>query len=76
METVNHMKNIHAIYENGVFRPLGEVDLPDHTEVEFTPRPVSENKASDQLDATYAILSESFDTDELKLADRHNEHQP
>ena len=32
------MKTIHAIYENGVFRPTEPVDLPDRTAVEFEPR--------------------------------------
>ncbi len=32
------MKTIHAIYANGVFRPLERVDLPEASEVEFEPR--------------------------------------
>jgi hypothetical protein len=32
---------IHAIYENGVFKPLAPVDLPDHTPVVVTPACVS-----------------------------------
>lgn len=34
------MSAIHAVYENGVFRPLEAVDLPEATEVVFEPRPV------------------------------------
>ncbi len=34
-------KNISAIYENGVFKPLTPVDLPDHTPVVVTPSRVS-----------------------------------
>jgi predicted DNA-binding antitoxin AbrB/MazE fold protein len=51
------MKTIHAIYENGVFRPTEPVDLPDRTAVEFEPRvqapaaPMSEGLAK-----IYAIL--------------------
>ena len=30
---------IHAIYENGVFRPLDAVELPEKSEVELTFRP-------------------------------------
>ncbi len=26
---------VHAVYENGVFRPVEPVDLPEHTPVEF-----------------------------------------
>jgi predicted DNA-binding antitoxin AbrB/MazE fold protein len=31
------MKTIHAIYEDGVFRPTEPVELPNGTEVEITP---------------------------------------
>lgn len=30
------MKTIHAVYENGVFRPTVPVELPDNCEVELT----------------------------------------
>jgi len=70
------MKNVHAIYENGVFRPLGRVDLPECTEVEFVPRPVGDSASAEDLEKTYAILSESFETDASDLAEKHNEHQP
>jgi predicted DNA-binding antitoxin AbrB/MazE fold protein len=30
---------VHAIYENGVFRPLTEVSLPDQCEVELSIQP-------------------------------------
>jgi len=29
------MHAIHAVYENGIFRPLDPVDLPDRCEVEI-----------------------------------------
>jgi predicted DNA-binding antitoxin AbrB/MazE fold protein len=34
---------VRAIYENGVFRPLEPVDLPEHSTVEFEPRPIAES---------------------------------
>ena len=34
------MGPIRAIYENGVFKPTGPIDLPEGTEVTFEPRPV------------------------------------
>lgn len=40
------MSTIRAIYENGVFRPIEPVDLPEHTPVEFEPRPMAD--ATDQ----------------------------
>lgn len=39
-------KTIHAIYENGVFRPVEPVELPEHTPVEFEPRVVSQTPES------------------------------
>jgi predicted DNA-binding antitoxin AbrB/MazE fold protein len=32
------MKTIHAVFENGVFRPIEPVDLPEQTTVAFEPR--------------------------------------
>jgi len=34
---------VRAIFENGVFRPLEPVSLPEHSAVEFEPRPISES---------------------------------
>lgn len=34
-------KTIHAVYENGVFRPIESVDLPEKSEVEFELRLVA-----------------------------------
>ncbi len=35
------MGTIHAVYEDGVFKPKGPVALPDACEVEFEPRVVT-----------------------------------
>ncbi len=70
------MNSIHALYENGVFRPIGHVDLPDHCEVEFEPRLVRPAEASDALSEVYAVLAERYDSGESDVAARHNEHQP
>jgi predicted DNA-binding antitoxin AbrB/MazE fold protein len=35
------MGTIHAVYEDGVFKPTGPVPLPDSCEVEFEPRVVA-----------------------------------
>ncbi len=71
------MKTIHAVYENGIFRPTSPVDLPEGTEVriEPTPNPSGEPRR-DRLSAIYEILSQSHDTGDADLAERHNEHQP
>jgi predicted DNA-binding antitoxin AbrB/MazE fold protein len=40
MDEEDEGMTIHAVYENGVFRPLEKVDLPEKCEVEFEPRRV------------------------------------
>ena len=42
------MKTIHAIYANGVFRPMERVDLPEASEVEFEPRIATAVGAEDE----------------------------
>jgi len=70
------MNPIHAIYEKGVFRPVGRVDLPESCEVEFEPRLVRSSAAQPGLDEVYAVLAERYASDEPDVAARHNEHQP
>ncbi|HEY0454991.1 MAG TPA: antitoxin family protein [Verrucomicrobiae bacterium] len=70
------MKTVHAVYENGVFRPLDAVEIPERTEVEFEPRPVNPIAPKAALDPIYAILSERYDSGEKDVAARHNQHQP
>lgn len=73
---------IHAIYEQGVFRPVDPVDLPERTHVEFEPRVVTEASAvprppmSEGLAKIYEILGERYDSGYTDTAERHNEHQP
>jgi predicted DNA-binding antitoxin AbrB/MazE fold protein len=71
------MKTIHAIYERGMFRPLEKVELPDHTQVEFEPRPIAApEQKTDNLSGIYAVLAERYQSGESDVAARHNEHQP
>jgi predicted DNA-binding antitoxin AbrB/MazE fold protein len=67
---------IHAVYENGVFRPTEKVEFPDRCEVELDVRQVKANSQKPSLDDVYAILSERFNSGEHDVAERHNEHQP
>lgn len=69
------MKTIHAIYKNGVFQPLDEVELPDDCQVEFEPRPVDSAQPQD-LTTVYRVLGERYASGEHDVAERHNEHQP
>ena len=70
------MKTVAAIYENGVFRFLEQVDLPDASQVSVVlpdePRPPIRRT----LAAVYEVLSRRGDSGFHDLAERHNEHQP
>ena len=57
------MKTVRAIYEDGVFRPTEPLELPEHSLVEFEPRPLEEPEADPNLDAIYEILSRRHDGD-------------
>ncbi len=67
-------KTIHAICENGVFRPTEAVDLPDHCEVEFEVRSVKEDSERPTLDDVYSVLTTSFDGGQPDDASNHSEH--
>ncbi|HVC92871.1 MAG TPA: antitoxin family protein [Pirellulales bacterium] len=75
-------KSIHAVYADGVFRPVEPVDLPDQTAVEFEPRVVAEApgtappQMSEGLTKVYAILGRRHSSGFTDTAARHNEHQP
>jgi predicted DNA-binding antitoxin AbrB/MazE fold protein len=73
------LKTIQAIYENGVFRPTGPVDLPERTAVEFEPRVKESSPSSpmsEGLAKVYAILGERYASGHADTAARHDEHQP
>jgi predicted DNA-binding antitoxin AbrB/MazE fold protein len=70
------MPTIHAIYENGVFRPLVPVDLPEGTKVILEILRVDGDEADDDMEAIYEILDRRHNTGHTDLAARHNEHQP
>jgi predicted DNA-binding antitoxin AbrB/MazE fold protein len=69
-------QTIHAIYENGVFRPVGPVNLPERCEVEVEVRTVTPTADKPSLDEVYAILGKRFDSGQPDVAARHDEHQP
>ena len=69
------MKTIQAVFENGVFRPTGEVTLPEKTTVEFEPRVLQPSQNDAMLEA-FEILSHAYDTGQTDLPARHAEHQP
>jgi predicted DNA-binding antitoxin AbrB/MazE fold protein len=71
---------IHAIFQNGVFRPIEPVTLAECTSVELDVRTPDEPNASTPMAAglaeVYAILGERYDSGIADTAARHNEHQP
>ena len=69
-------QTIHAVYENGVFRPTEKVDLPDPCEVDVEVSHVNDKPGKPSLDEVYTILSKRFNSGEPDVAARHNEHQP
>ncbi len=74
---MENMKTIHAVYEQGVFRPHGSVELPERTEVEFEPKIVGEKAPlTGSMEGIYEVMSRRFNTGERDIAARHNEHQP
>jgi predicted DNA-binding antitoxin AbrB/MazE fold protein len=70
------MSNIHAIYENGVFRPIQPVSLPERCEVEVEIHAIHGEQPQPSLDDVYAILSRRHSSGESDVAARHDEHQP
>ena len=75
-------ETIHAIYENGVFRPVEPVDLPDRTAVQFEPRVIADQSEPphasmpEGLAKIYEILGRRYSSGHTDTAARHNEHQP
>lgn len=63
---------IQAIYENGVFRPLEKVELPENCRVQFEPRLIDQTSLTD----IYEVLGRRYTTGESDIAEQHNEHQP
>ncbi|MCC7425245.1 MAG: antitoxin family protein [Planctomycetaceae bacterium] len=69
------MKAIHAVYENGVFRPTEPVDWPEQTRVviELDSNQEPQRAPIDEVDE---ILSRRYRSGHHDTAARHNEHQP
>ena len=72
---------IYAIYENGVFRPIEAVDLPDRCTVEVRQmKDQNEGEAKSPCigshDKVYAVLANRCDTGVADLAQSHDRHQP
>jgi predicted DNA-binding antitoxin AbrB/MazE fold protein len=67
---------IPAIYENGVFRPLEPVVLPEKTPVTVVPDIVPNEKIGSASDELYAILAERSESGFTDTAARVDELDP
>jgi predicted DNA-binding antitoxin AbrB/MazE fold protein len=71
------MKTIHAIFENGVFRPTEPVDLPEGSEVTVEPKSLAgADELSPRQKRIHELLRQPVDTGDPFLSERHDEHQP
>jgi predicted DNA-binding antitoxin AbrB/MazE fold protein len=82
------MDTVRAVFEDGVFRPIVPVQLPNHAQFDFEPRPVVAPQADESappepfsyseegLRKVYEILGERYSSGYSDTAARHNEHQP
>ena len=71
------MRVIHAVFENGVFRPTEPVDLPEGSEVTVEPKSAGDaGPLSPHQKRIYEILSRPVDTGDSGLSSRHDDHLP
>ena len=72
------MQTIHAIFEDGVFKPVAPVELPKHCEVAFEPRVIQATGENGQsnggMNRVYEVLDRRFNSGHHDTAERHNEH--
>ncbi len=64
---------IHAIYENGVFRPMQPVDLPERCEVEVDIRAVNRESPDRNPDDANGVRGRCYSTHKRGVAARPNE---
>ncbi len=60
------MNAVEAIYENGVFRPIGKIDLDEGIKVEITVKPFAEKDGAEKIldlsiDLGVSDLAENID---------------
>lgn len=78
------MKTIQAVYENGVFRPLEPVNLPEACKVRLhAESSEAHERAGEAVEAAaraadteiHGMLRQRFRSGKPDLSARHNEHQ-
>jgi len=70
------MPTITAIYENGVFRPTGPVDLPEGSTVRIEPIDQQSPENQAHLGRVYRDPRPIGGRRRSVFVERHNEHQP
>lgn len=63
------IKKIHAIYEDGVFKPTEPVNLPENSKVEFEIK-VADDSHHPTIDDVYAVLGNRYDSGQDDVAER------
>jgi predicted DNA-binding antitoxin AbrB/MazE fold protein len=66
------MREIEAVYVNGVFRPVGSVDLPEQTRV----RVAVPDPADPTPPTVRGVLDRRYESGTPDTAARHDDHQP
>ena len=70
------MKTIHAVYEQGIFRPTEPVTLPEGTPVVVEARDETADRVEAARERVFKSLSRSYGGGQADESERHNEHQP
>lgn len=65
-----------AVYEDGVFKPIGNVVLPNQTKVVVRQAEPQQSGDRESLKKQmFESLSRSYETGQTDMAAKHNEHQ-
>lgn len=65
-----------VVYENGVFRPLTSVSLPEHKVLVLVEKSDQLSTPAEDQSEILAVLAERYSSGDSDVAERHNEHQP
>ncbi len=70
------MAPIPAVYENGIFRPIGPVTLPEHSRVEVSLPNSGEVIHGPVEQEVFDILRPAYFSGDPLASEKHNEHNP
>jgi predicted DNA-binding antitoxin AbrB/MazE fold protein len=76
LENLAMQAPIPAVFENGVFRPLREIDLPEHQQVQLTVAPLStEERGSEDPRDVDPLVGLRVETGIRDLAEHFDEYR-